>query len=278
MPAKKMKTSPSSGEGYKDLEARISPVSEVPSFLTMLVYGRSGTGKTAFSSTFPKPLLLLDIKEKGTETIAQVRDVDVFSVESWKDFEEAYWYLQSGKHKYKSVVVDQISSLQGLAMDHVRAEDGMEPGELFHKRQWGQVSGMMQTWVLNYRNLWDHQLHVCFIAHERSDEGGDEIDNQIDPSIGPRVMPSLSSFVQGAVSAIGSTFIRERFIGQGAERVRKVDYCMRIGPHAYYATKIRKPPGGNPVPDVLVNPSFDKIVSISKGEFVPKSSLKKVKR
>jgi RecA/RadA recombinase len=34
---------------------KIQPVSELETNLVMLVYGRSGTGKTHFGSTFPRP-------------------------------------------------------------------------------------------------------------------------------------------------------------------------------------------------------------------------------
>jgi hypothetical protein len=257
-------------------EAGITPVGEIPSHLAMLVYGRAGTGKTAFSSTFPKPLLLLDIQEKGTETISMTKDVFVRSIEHWEELEQGYWYLKNGEQRFQSVVIDQISQLQALAMNKIKTDNSMEPTDTFSKRDWGQLSGLLQTWLMNYRNLWD-RYHVCFVAHERSNVGEEEIEDQINPNIGARVMPSLQGFLNGAVSAIGNTFIRERFLdaGQG-KKTRQVEYCMRLGPHAYYTTKARKPIESEiEVPDVIVNPSFEKIMAISRGEEIQR---KKVKR
>jgi hypothetical protein len=264
------------------IQDKIRPVGEIPSYLTMLVYGEAGSGKTAFASTFPKPLLLLDLKEKGTETIAKVEGVDVLSIDTWDEFEEAYWMLDAGT-KYESVVLDQISTLQGLAMEKVRTDNDMKATDTFSRRDWGQISGLMQTWLLNYRNLWDKELHVCMNAHQRitapdEDEGSGE--DQIEPSVGARVMPSISSFINGAVSSIGNTFIRERYVknDETKKKDRFVDYCMRVGPHAFYRTKIRRPPDSeSPIPDVIVNPTFEKIMKLSRGESITKSKAKRSK-
>lgn len=273
MPTKK-ETSKTDPTDFSDIVGKITPVHEVEDCTAMLVYGKSGTGKTAFASTFPKPLIVLDVQEKGTETISQVEGIDVISIESWDSFQQIYWYLASGKSKYKSVVIDQISQLQAVRMQSLRSENKMEPTDTFSRRDWGVVSGDLQTWLLNYRNLRDSGLHVCFIAHERSNASEEAIEDQIDPSIGPRVMPSVSSFINGAASVIGNTFIRETF---DEKKNRSVQYCMRVGPHAYYVTKVRKPVHAEiDVPDVLVNPTFEKIMSISRGEKpAPKRSVSK---
>lgn len=253
-------------EPKSGIASRIVHVGDIDSYTAMLVYGRGGTGKTAFVSTFPKPILILDIKEKGTETIRKIPQIDVLSIDTWDDLEEIYWWLEKKDRGYRTVALDQITALQGLAMDWIREENNMKVSDTFSKRDWGQISGMMQTWLLNYRNLWNKDMHVCFVAHERSTEAGEEMDQMIDPTVGARVMPSLSSFLNGAVSTIGNTFIRERHIKKDNKRIRKVDYCMRIGPHAIYTTKVRKPPDGPPIPDVLVNPTFAKIEAIGRGE------------
>ena len=267
-------TAPKSNSDYDDVVSRIQPIHERPVFLALLVYGRSGTGKTAFSSTLPKPLLLIDIREKGTDTVAQVSGIDVVQVETWEEFEQLYWYLASGTSKYRSVVVDQVSQLQDLAMEKVRRDEGKADTDLISKRDWGAISGMMKTWIFNYRDLVDKGLHVCLVAHERANSSDDAIEDQIDPSIGPRLMPSVASSVNGAVSIIGNTFIRERFIG--AERTRVVEYCMRVGPHAYYTTKVRTPVGVE-TPDVIVNPTFEKMLKLTKGEALSSKVVRKSK-
>lgn len=126
---------------------------------------------------------------------------------------------------------------------------------------------MMKEWLGNFRNLQEQGMYVIFIAHQRTFDGEDEGgDNQIDPSVGARLMPSVSSFLNGAVSNIGNTFIRERHIGKGKDRTRKVDYCLRVGPHAVYRSKVRRPPDAGPIPEFIVSPTFEKLEKVSRGE------------
>lgn len=253
----------------RSIADRIRPVSEVPNFTSMLIYGESGTGKTAFASTCPKPLLLLDLREKGTETIAKVEDIDVLSVESWDDFEEAFWMIDSDS-KYETIVLDQITALQGVAMDKIRGDNEMEPGDTFSRRDWGTMSGLMQTWLMNYRNLWEKEKNIIFLAHQRTFGGDDDSsgEDQIEPSVGARLSPSVASFMNGAVSVIGNTFIRERYEGKGDDKKRIVEYRMRVGPHGYYRAKIRTPPGSVEVPDSILNPTFEKLMKLSRGESI----------
>lgn len=255
---------------------RIKPVSEKTSFLAALVYGRSGTGKTHFGSTFPKPILLLDIREEGTDTIAKVEGIDRLEVNTWADFEDAYWFIAEGEHKYKTILLDQISTLQDLAMEKIRKDENLQPTDMFHKRHWGQISGLMKTWLFSYRDLTKKDLHVCMIAHDRVSTNDDTAEDALEPNVGARVMPSLAAAINGAVDMIGNTYIRERFEGVGKEKVRFVDYMMRIGPHAYYSTKIRRPVDAGPPPEAIANPTFEKITLLTRGESL-KRKLKKEK-
>jgi hypothetical protein len=276
MPAKKKSTTDS-----ETFEKGIMPVGDVADRSATLIYGKSGTGKTALASSWPKPILMLDIQEHGTDTIAEIPDIDIRQVSDWETFEQGYWYLKNNDTKYQSVVIDQISQLQVLGMQKIRADNSMDPTDTFSKRDWGQLSGMLQTWLLNYRDLWD-RYHICMIAHERSNMGEEAIEDQIDPSIGPRVMPSLASFICGAVDVVGNTFIREAYIeveeAKKKKKIRQVEYRLRVGPHGYYQTKVRKPFHSDLViPDSIVNPNFEKLQAISRGEALQPKRVKRSK-
>lgn len=256
---------------------RVRAVADVPRFSSALYYGLSGSGKTTLAATYPKPLLLLDLRETGTESISTTEGVDVYSVEKWKEFEEMYWELEKDK-KYKTIVLDQCSALQSLGIDWIREDEGMEPDDIFAKRDWGRLSGLMQTWLLNYRNLQSHNKHIIFLAHERVFGEEEAEDQQMAPRVGARLSPSIESFLNGAVSVIGNTFIREKWVvndpKKPGKKVRQIDYCLRIGPHGSFRTKIRKPLEGEPIPDVIVNPSYEKIERLSRGEGLVKKVRK----
>lgn len=266
------------------IEDRITDISDSEEGIAALFYGRASTGKTAIMGTFPKPLLVLDIKEKGTATLRQTPGVQQIKIDEWPEIEEVYWYLHSGKGrgKFKTVGLDQVSQLQDLGLQKIRQEANLGPKDMMSQKGWGNLSGLMKTWLLNYRDLIDLGMNVVFNAHDRYTEGDEDAeDNQIDPSMGPRLMPSVSGFLNGAVSIIGNTFIRERFIDgerkKGKiQRIRKVEYCMRVGPHSSYATKLRTPRGSSiEVPDIMVNPTYEKLIAIVKGEETPIRKLKR---
>ena len=254
---------------------RIQPVSDLKTNTVMLVYGRSGTGKTHFGSTFPKPILFIDTNERGTETIALEDDIDVVRVTEWAEFDELYWALLNKETsvQYTSVVIDQVTNLQDIGMTEVLRKARKGRDETFTQRNWGQLSGMLKQTISDFRDLSDH-YNLLLIAHERVFDGGDDEDEAIEPSIGARVMPSVGSFLDGAVDAIGCTFIKERWETEDKDEVRHVDYCMRIGPHAFYSTKIRRPVSAGPIPELIVNPTYKKIKDLTSG----KSKRKTVRR
>lgn len=261
-----------------DIEDLIHPISESGNEegTTALVYGGPGTGKTAFGSTWPKPLLLLDIQEKGTRTIRHVEGIDRIQVDTWDILDSTYWWLEKKKREYATILLDQVTQAQDLAIAKSRGDNDKADDALITKQMWGEISGLMKRMLLPYRDLRNMGYNVVFVAHERMTAGDDSAeDDQIDPSVGPRLMPSLSSFANGMVDIIGNTFIRERFVGPKKER--EVEYCMRIGPHGFYATKIRTPYGkGVKVPGVIANPTFEKVMRISQG--LTSKPIKKIKR
>lgn len=261
-----------------NIEHLIHPIAEADEGgTTGLFYGKSGTGKTAFGSSWPKPILLLDIQEKGTRTIRDVEQIERISIETWELLEKSYWWLSKKKRNYSTILLDQITQMQDLGMSAARSEYNKDDDDLITKQMWGRISGMMKQMLLQYRDLRDLGYNVCFLAHERYIGNEDEAeDNQIDPSIGARLMPSVTSFANGMVDIIGNTFIRETF-ENGNKKKRKVEYCMRLGPHAYYSTKIRLSLRSEiDVPHILVNPTYEKVMRISRGE--SSKPIKKLKR
>lgn len=264
-------------KGKSSILDQAEDLSEVESFVTMLCYGKSGTGKTVFASSFPKPLLIIEPPaEDGTESVTDIKGVQRIRITEWEQLEEIWWALHDGSN-FKTVVIDQLTALQRLGMDHLKARSGQKADDVFSQRNWGRLSGLMQTWIENYRNLKNEGYHVVFNSHEKTREPQAEEDERIAPWVGSALMDSVASFVNGAVSVIGNTFIREEVTKKkpGEKKKSAVQYCMRIGPHAYYAAKIRRPVSAGPVPGVIVNPTFEKILAISRGESTSRNVVTK---
>ena len=251
-----------------DIGSMIEPVSAMELIISALFYGKSGTGKTTLASSFPGPILLMDFNEKGWDSVSNVENLEVLKVTSWKMVEPAYWYIKKNINKYKTIIIDQVTSMQEMCRNQVLENEEKTEMSL---RLFGVVSGEMKTWLVNYRNLTDDGINVVFLAHDRvsKDEDDDDGDDQIMPSIGPQLMPSIAGTLAGAVKVIGNTFIRERFGPRDKEtkkRDRFVDYCMRVGPHSVYATKLRTQKG-NDVPMFIVDPTYEKILELMRNGF-----------
>lgn len=258
----------------------VKPVSEVVRSRSYVFYGRSGTGKTTVLSTFPKPILLLDVNDQGTDSIMDIGDIDVLEIKEWNDFEMAYWYLRKHPGKYATLGIDTVTQLQQIAVEQVlidnkkSVDDAGRWGTLT-RGEWGEAASIMKQWITNTRNLALGGIEVVFVAQDRIFEVDEDIgpDQQLDPEVGPRLMPSVVSHLNAAVSVIGNTFIRRRVkvkeIGDRRRKKRKeiasTQYCLRIGPNPIYVTKIRKPKSIR-LPSVLVDPSYEDLIDIIKGD------------
>ena len=254
----------------------VKKLSELNHRKSFVFYGRSGTGKTTLAGTFPGPILLLDIKDRGTDSLDSSReDIRVMEVESWGDFERAYWWLVRNPGKYKTVIADTVTQLQHLAVIKV-LEDAEKPTEragdwgTMNKRDWGTVSAMMKHSITNLRDLED--INVVFLAQTRvfdvEDDQGSTGDD--DSEIGPRLSPASASHLNAEVSIIGNTYIK---IKESTEKVKlksgkiktkveqEANYFLRIGPNPIYVTKVRKPKG-IVLPDSIEDPSYKKIMRV----------------
>lgn len=259
---------------YRKIKRKIKAVDDFVVEGNAVLYGPPGTGKTTLGGTWPGPVLFIDCKERGTDSIRDMEGVDVLRADEWQDVDDIYWYLKKEAHKYKTVVMDTVSQAQDLSVRKIMEDKGQdyEEGALGNwgtmtKSDWGTNATRMKTMILQFRDL---PMNVVFIAHDRMFGGEEEDDeNIISPSMGPRLSPSVATVLNGAVNVIGSTFIRERTVkkkvGKGkkmrTKEIRRIEYGLRLGPHAHYITKIRKPKRIE-LPSVLVNPSYKKIVAI----------------
>lgn len=245
---------------------------------SFVFYGRSGTGKTTVFSTFPGRKLLLDVKDVGDDSLTGVEDIDVMDINSWDDFEMAYWWVKRNPKKYQSLGIDTMSQLQQLAIKKVLEDKGKDPekaGEWgsMTKQDWGAVASMMKVWIINLRDL---PMQVGFIAQDRTFNVGEEDEaNGLDPEVGPGLSPATAKALNAAVHFIGNTFIRRRVARVKVKKpekgkspykeVEKIEYCMRIGPNATYVTKVRKAKVIT-LPSVVVDPTYDRLMAIMNGE------------
>lgn len=240
------------------VKKRIVPVSEAEPHLKVLVYGRNGMGKTRFACTAPKPLLI-DIQEKGSQSVRKYSGVEVYEARSWKEVVWAYWYLKSADHPYESVVVDTLTGMQNICMTQVLKEseerDPIKDPKTASQRDWGKLAQLMKEQLLNFRNL---PLHVIFTAQERT------VDNEEEERIErvPDLSPGSRATATACVGIIGHIYRKEkRWAAKGGKERKKWETRMLVGPHDDFVTKDRTGVLGR----IVVDPTIPDILQRMEG-------------
>lgn len=279
---KKLKKSSSSKrtrEAFDELP--VKQLSELSNLNSFVFYGRAGTGKTTLAGTFPGPILLLDVKDRGTDSLDEDDfDGEVMEIKSWDDFDMTYWWLRKAiknkKCKYKTIALDTGSQLQHLAVIKVLEDKGKDTSKAgdwgtMTKQDWGTVSSMMKEAITNLRDL--RGVKVVINAQDRVfNVGDDEVDpeERLAPEVGPRLSPATMSHLNAEFSVIGNTFIKMKTVRKKSKKrpgkiieIEKPVYCLRIGPNPTYVTKVRKAKKLL-LPDVIEDPDYEKIMEVLK--------------
>ncbi len=232
----------STAEINKRVSARIKPASEFEDWERMLIYGRSGAGKTRLAATAPN-VLLMDIDEKGTKSTKKDLDPLSIRIASVDEFVETYWYLQSGEHEHLSVAIDGVTGLQNMFLNYVLGEQAMldasRDPDMPSRQVYGKVSKLMKNWITNYRNL---DMHVVFTALTRINrEGGeDEEDEDLGAvTVGPAVSPAIGGHLEAACDTIGYLHTRQVVVRKGDKRTKVTRRRLLTGPNERYDTKDR---------------------------------------
>ncbi|MCK9569133.1 ATP-binding protein [Candidatus Pacearchaeota archaeon] len=271
----KVKTKPAKHGKSESVLDRIQPVSLSSKGLTMNLYGRSGTGKTVLACTFPKPLLIIGL-EDGTKSVHNVKGVEFVAVNSSEEVGELMEHLASSNH-FKTVVLDTASMLQDLVLKEILGLEELPAQKswgMATREQYGQCS--LQT-KERLRALLDlstkaNKMNVVIVAQEREFNTEDN-SSLLMPFVASALTPSVVGWLNPACDYIGQTFIRQKEVikkvkiaGKVKERrtTDGVEYGLRTAPDPTFTTKFRLPKG-TPVPDVIVDPDYDKIYALIRG-------------
>ena len=138
------------------LEDRFQDLLDMDTPTIITLYGRPGTGKTTISCTLPKPLLLIDVKDKGTDSgkreDLEPGDITVFELESFDEIYDIYDYLEENPDKFKSVVIDHMTALQDFCYEKVMDEEGKSK---MSQGMYGTAGGYLKEVINLYKGLTD---------------------------------------------------------------------------------------------------------------------------
>lgn len=263
--------------------SRIQPIGFEDEGLKIMLYGGSGTGKTTVWGTFPGPILSIvcsggnktgELRSLNTPELR--KKVSAVTLEESGELIQLIDHLKSGK--FKTAVLDHVSGLQDLilkeilGLDEIPAQKGWGTAT---QQQYGQVAQQCKEYLRALLNL---DLNVVIIAQERmfnpKEDTGSDLSDVMLPTVGPAVIPSLAGWLNPACDYVLQTYKRPKMekvtTKMGAKSVttlkrgKGVEYCARTEPHEIFTTKFRVPKG-TPLPDVIVDPSYDKIMKLIKG-------------
>jgi len=134
------------------------------------VCGDSGMGKTSLAATFPKPIVIRG--EDGLQAIPQEKRPDAFPLlQSADDLWEQLTALLNEEHSYKTVIIDSVTALERLFMQHVIDSDPKKPRSI-NQALGGYGAGLSAVAAMHQRvrkacGLLNERkgMHVVFVAH-----------------------------------------------------------------------------------------------------------------
>lgn len=144
--------------------------------LKALIFGPPGKGKTYFLGTLEddertSPTLILDF-EGGVQTLVG-REIDVATINSWQDYNEAYRALSDPKSKYRSVGVDSLSETQAGGLLAILEGPGKRPDpDTLAIADWGTILVQMRRFVREFKALPIHVVMTSLVGDDLDrDEG-----------------------------------------------------------------------------------------------------------
>lgn len=250
-------------------------------YVNLNIYGKSGSGKTTFWSTFPGPILAIissGVKNSGELRSIPKKDRDKihqFPLDSTEEFQELIKH-QRETREFETVVLDHASSFQDVILKEVLGIDEI-PEQLgwgtASQQQWGQVALQMKEHLSSLLSL--ESCHSIIIAQERVFESDNDAD-LIMPYIASAVSPSVVNWLNSSVDYICETFKKKKTITKETKVGKKkttvtsyvegeVDYCLRTAPDEVFTTKFRKP-RGSVIPKYIVDPDYKKFMEVVEGD------------
>ena len=229
---------------------KVVGISELGHRSLWVIWGKSNSGKTWLSSTFPKPLLYVQIGDDGANTIANV-DCDAIRVENVDELKKLCKELEKDK-KYATIVFDTFSMVVNEWID----EKIIQKNRKMTQQSWGDIKTEQEEIIkLTHKLASNH--HVVLTCHEATDsiEG---FEDEIVPDVRPSVSKGARTYLEGMANyGIHTTRISKE-VTKGNTTKTVVKYAADIGPNPYYWTKLQIDPTIE-VPARIINPSYDKI-------------------
>lgn len=223
--------------------------------ISFLLHGASKSGKTTLADSAPGPRLLLD--SEGNSRFLKSKKISWNPIEpppsydgSWetcityvRDFgtlSQAYAWLASGNHPFRSVIIDSISEAQQRCVDAIAGTEQLKIQE------WGELFRKVAQLVRSYRDLLVHPTNpldaVIFTAMTKQGQDG---------KFYPYVQGQLATALPYYIDTIG--FLKAQ-IGEDGQFTN----FLLTRPHIQYEAGDRS----GVFPTIITNPRIDEMVEM----------------
>lgn len=238
--------------------AKAVSISELSSAEFWVIYGKSGSGKTGILGSFPKPMLYLRFGDDGSDTISDEDGIDGIDIIDIPHLKEILIELRLNK-KYKTIAVDTFSLLTQEWID----TNAVKKNKRMTQNMWGEIKTETEE-MIKLANILAKTRVVVFTCHEVSDsfEG---YEDEIVPDVRPSTTKGARTYLESMANYGIHTTVVEREEEKNGKTITVYKHMAHIGPNPYYWTKTQKSLKIR-LPKLVVNPTYNKIKSIVKGE------------
>lgn len=179
--------------------------------LSILIHGASKSGKSQLSVTSPAPRLYLDV-ESASRFLPIERvywdpateappipdgtwDTCVVRTRDWATVEKVHQWLESGKHEFRSLIIDSVSELQTRYIESVAGRKQLT------QQQWGDAFREVSGLVRDLRDLTMHPTRPmeCIVMTAMT--------RQIDGKFRPWCQGQLQAVLPYLLDAVGYIYV-----------------------------------------------------------------------
>lgn len=234
-------------------------ISELGQRQLWVLWGKSGTGKTEVGSTFPKPMLYIQVGDDGSNTIANKEGIRALRVDSLEELKSIGKELIKDK-KYKSVFVDTFSMITNVWID----ANAVQKKKKMTQQMWGDLKVETEELIKIFHKV--ALNHIVVLSCHESNDSIEGMEDEILPDIRPSVTKGGRTYLEGMANyGIHTTKLKKTVTNKKTgEEKEVVKYAAHLGANPYYWTKLQID-SSIKVPEIVFNPTYDKLLEIIQG-------------
>lgn len=159
----------------------IVPLENAPISVNLMVYGKSGVGKTVFAGSADKVLFIAPEDDGTISAAVQGSKADKWPVKTWKDVQLAFRWLrenmEEAQGKYDWVAIDSITRMQKLLkqdiLDDAVAENSDRDPDIPQIQDYQKWQNKFERFVLGFNALPLNIVWTALVRAEEDEEGND---------------------------------------------------------------------------------------------------------